>query len=183
MSGDQGGGATVPLLTPTKPQPKPKLTESRELTEARFRHSQRMADISKRRPFSSTPFTRSARRQTTTTTKMSSDDVLGLRATILTPAPNNEPLTLGQADSSDDVMEADEDEDEMEIGEEEGEGEETQNQQSEVQGQEQNKLVRRSRWDLPDFDLGWKEVALTLFLSGIGVLGYICYYNDVCTYC
>lgn len=32
-------------------------------------------------------------------------------------------------------------------------------------------------------DLGWKEVALAGFLAGVGVIGYICYFNNVCNYC
>lgn len=82
--------------------------------------------------------------------------------------------TLGQADSSDDVMEGEEEEVERE-----GEREVAQP----VKPPEQNKS-RQSRWNFcPDLELGWKEVALTLFLSGVGTLGYICYFNDVCTYC
>lgn len=32
-------------------------------------------------------------------------------------------------------------------------------------------------------DLGWKELALASFLSGVGAVGYICYCTDFCLYC
>ena len=99
-----------------------------------------------------------------------SEDVLELRETVSAPAPD---CTMGQADSSDDV---EEEEDEGEVVEEEN-----------VSAAQEKGKPRSifSRWAFRprDFELGWKEVALSLFLSGIGVLGYICYYNDVCTYC
>jgi len=32
-------------------------------------------------------------------------------------------------------------------------------------------------------EIGWKEVALATVLTGIGVLGYVCYVTDYCSYC
>lgn len=32
-------------------------------------------------------------------------------------------------------------------------------------------------------EVGWKEISLATFLTGIGVIGYICYTTDYCSYC
>lgn len=31
--------------------------------------------------------------------------------------------------------------------------------------------------------IGWKEVALATVLTGIGVVGYVCYVTDYCSFC
>ena len=60
----------------------------------------------------------------------------------------------------------------------------------EVKKEKNVKYKRRTRDDIrrvevPTWlaEVGWKEFALASFLTGVGVMCYICYCTDYCTYC
>lgn len=141
----------------------PKLPTARMgLSETRF-HSQIDKQIDKRKYASSTPVSVGSTVRPTRSSKRLANNTLEVTTTTITrkpPAakePEDDTISGGTATT--------EEEEEEEV--------------VTIVTTKNLSTGERATWH----DIGWKEVALAGFLAGVGVLGYICYVSDLCSYC
>ncbi len=149
------------MLSTSKP-----LTETKQLSESKFR---------KGGLFSSTPFASEKEplkkalgfdsynlRRTTVTT----------RVTRVTDKTNAEDDTMGGEADDNMIGEAESDDDEIIRAAQK-------KKDTDAPAEAPPPTESSAQW----MEIGWKEVALATVISGIGVLGYVCYVTDYCSYC
>jgi hypothetical protein len=131
-----------------------------QLSESRFRNQ--IADIKKRKTVASTPLSSSI--GSTITTRSRRLRNLGDNNTLETTTTITRPTSDSQ------------DSDEDTIG---GGTAEKEDVVTIITTETAPETLRNPTWH----NVGWKELALAGFLSSVSVLGFTCYFSDVCTYC
>ena len=130
------------------------------LSETRFRNQ--IADIEKRKYASSTPLSAGSTTRSTRSSKRLNNNTLETTTTTITRKQS------GAQECEDDTIS--------------GGTATTEEEEEEVVTIVTTKK-RSTREGTAWQDIGWKEVALAGFLASVGVLGYICYASDLCSYC
>ena len=161
------------------------------LSETRFR--ERFNDIRKERVVSSTPFvdpsTTTSTTTTTTKVRLDFDRSFPRRSARMAARVHVEPSVVEE----DDVVE------EEEVREEEIVEEEVVDAPDGRNLIEKRTVIEEETWIAEDdsdqrlarqyvprsflFDVGWKELVLACFVTGLGAVGYICYVTDICNMC